>query len=297
MSGGAAVEVHGLVKRYRARVALDGVELVVREGSVFGLVGPNGAGKTTLLAILAGLRRASSGSARVAYPAGEVAFLPDTPQFDPWLTAREVVDLARVLVAPESPVARVDEALRVSGLLGDANRRVGGFSRGMLQRLGLAATTVGRPRLLLLDEPCAALDPAGRREVLDLVAALAGKATVVLSTHILGDVEEVCETVGILRDGRLVFDGPLDALLAAHATAAYRVRVASPIEEAEAACAREPWVRTTERIGATELRLSVRSLAEAQRELVRVLAAAGVRVVRLEPEAPDLEQVFLELTR
>jgi ABC-type multidrug transport system ATPase subunit len=113
------------------------------------------------------------------------ALLPDSPQFDPWLTGREVVALAKHLVAPELADAVIDQVLHDAGLTAAATRRVGGYSRGMLQRLGLAATVVGEPKLLLLDEPAAALDPAGRRDVLDLIAHLRGHATVILSSHLL----------------------------------------------------------------------------------------------------------------
>ena len=183
-----------LGKRYGGHVALDGVGLVVSDGSVYGLVGPNGAGKTTLLAVLAGLRQPTGGRVELGLPRHSLALLPDTPQFDPWLTGREIVALSRHLVAPHLPESRVDEVLADAGLTAAASRRVGGYSRGMLQRLGIAATVVGEPKLLLLDEPASALDPAGRREVLGLIDHLRGRATVLLSSHILADVQEVCDT-------------------------------------------------------------------------------------------------------
>ena len=127
--------------------------------------------------------------------------LPDTPRFEPWLTASETVDLARNIAPNPSEPERVAEVLDKTGLGDVADRTVGGFSRGMLQRLGIAVTIVNRPRLLLLDEPSSALDPLGRREVLDLVTQLRGEATVVFSSHILSDVQEVCDTVGVLRQG------------------------------------------------------------------------------------------------
>ena len=295
-AAGPSLETSGLVKRYGGVLALAGVDLRVPEGSVCGLVGPNGAGKTTLLAILAGLRRPTAGTVRIAADRRGVAILPDTPQFDPWLSAREVVDLARALVAPGLPHGRVDEVLADAGLADDADRRVGGFSRGMLQRLGLAATVVGRPQVLLLDEPCSALDPAGSREVLDLVARLAGSATIVLSTHILADVQQVCDRVAVLRAGTLLFQGPLDELLIGRAAPAYVVRLRPPVEPVERALAAEPWVTGIERMGAAELRVEARSLEEAQRGLVRALTAAGAAVVAVEPAAADLERVFLEVT-
>jgi ABC-2 type transport system ATP-binding protein len=286
----------GLVKRYGQHTALDGVNLAVSEGQVYGLVGPNGAGKTTLLGLLAGLRRPTAGRVRVEVPRERLAVLPDTPQFDPWLTGREVVMLALRLAAPSAPAERVDEVLADAGLTAAAGRRVGGYSRGMLQRLGLAATVVGEPSVLLLDEPASALDPAGRREVLDLIAHLRGRSTVVLSSHVLTDVQEVCDTIGVLRAGCLLYQGRLETLLVGQAVPAYRVQVRGPVEPVIAALREEEWV---ERVGETApgwLRVAVRSLADAERNLTGALARGGARVVSLAPEAPDLEDVFLELT-
>jgi ABC-2 type transport system ATP-binding protein len=293
----AAVTTVGLVKRYGHHEALRGLDLEVPAGRVYGLVGPNGSGKTTLLSILAGLRTATSGEVHLAVERRRVAVLPDTPEFDPWLTAHEVVDLARRLVAPEVPVGAVGDALADAGLTDAAHRRVGGFSRGMTQRLAWAATVVGEPDLLLLDEPASALDPLGRREVLDLVAARRGRATIVFSSHILGDVQDVSDVVGILHQGRLRAQGPLDELLVGRAAPVLRVWVRDPVEPAAAALGGEPWVERVDP-GDTpgELRVGVRSLDEAERALPAVLAGVDARLHRLEPEAPDLEAVFRELT-
>jgi ABC-2 type transport system ATP-binding protein len=290
------ISTSGLTKRYGDHVALDGVDLVVTEGSVYGLVGPNGAGKTTLLALLSGLRRPTAGELRIAAPRQHTALLPDTPQFDPWLTGREVVALARTLVGSPVPVERVDQVLADAGLTEAAGRRVGGYSRGMLQRLGIAATVVGEPELLLLDEPASALDPAGRREVLDLLARLRGRATILLSSHMLADVQEVCDTVGVLRAGRLLYQGTLTSLLVGRAVPAYRVVLESPVPPVVERLRAEDWTTGVDPAGPGRLRVGVRSLEEAQVLLPRVLAACEARVVSLTPEAPDLEDVFLELT-
>jgi ABC-2 type transport system ATP-binding protein len=291
-----SLHTRGLSKQYGRHTALSHVDLAVETGSVYGLVGPNGAGKTTLLAILAGLRRPSAGAIDLGVPRNRVAVLPDTPQFDPWLTGREVVALAANLAAADVAPSRVDEALESAGLTEAAGRRVGGYSRGMLQRLGLAATLVGDPELLLLDEPASALDPAGRREVLDLIAHLRGRATVLLSSHILADVQEVCDTVGVLRAGQLLFQGSLNDLLVGHAVPAYRVRLRPPIEPAVQALHAAAFVTNVQAEAEHTVRVTVRSLAEAEQHLPAVLATSGVPVVSLAPEAPDLEHVFLELT-
>ncbi len=291
------IATRSLSKQYGANAALDGVDLQVEQGSVYGLVGPNGSGKTTLLSILAGLRRPTSGAYSVAVPRAQVALAPDTPHFEPWLTARELVALAASLVGSDVAPERIDAALHDAGLADAVDRRVGGFSRGMLQRLGLAATLVGDPQLLLLDEPAAALDPMGRREVLDLIARERGRRTVVFSSHILSDVQEVCDTVGILRAGTLLYQGSLAALLTGSATPNYVVRLRDEDDGVAAALRAEPWVRGVEAAAPRELRIAVDRLEDAERELPGALARAGARVVSLGPGEASLEQVFLELTR
>ena len=289
------IRTGNLSKQYGEVHALDAVDLEVPAGSVYGLIGPNGAGKTTLLGILAGLKRPTSGSITIDVSPSEVAVLPDTPRFDPWLTAREVIDLARTIGANPSPANRVDTLLNEAGLADAADRPVKGFSRGMLQRLGLAATIVNEPRLLLLDEPSSALDPIGRREVLDLVSRLRGESTVVFSSHILADVQEVCDTVGILRNGRLVYQGSVANLLSERTTPHYLVRLRTPIEPTIEALRRSPWVVAVDQLGPDQLRIEATSVTEAESSLAAVLAEARAKVVSLSPEAATLEDVVLEI--
>lgn len=287
------IRAKGLTKRYGDVLALDDINLEVPVGSVYGLIGPNGAGKTTLLGIVAGLRRPTSGSVTIDVPPSDVAVLPDTPRFDTWLSAREVIDLARTIGTNPAPPDRVDTVLNEAGLADAADRPVGGFSRGMLQRLGLAATVVNEPQLLLLDEPSSALDPIGRREVLDLVARLRGESTVVFSSHILADVQEVCDTVGILRNGRLVYQGSVAHLLSERTTPRYLVHLRTPIEPTIEALRRSDWVVAVDQLGPDQLRIEAASVAEAESSLAAVLAGARARVVSLGPEAVTLEDVVL----
>jgi len=298
------IRTRGLVKRYGAHAALDGVDLSVPAGSVYGLAGPNGAGKTTLLGILAGLKESTEGEVTVEAAPGEVAVLPDTPRFDPWLTGREVVALALTLGSgngtktAREDAERVDEVLAQSGLTQAAERRCGGYSRGMLQRLGIASTLVARPSLILLDEPASALDPQGRREVLDLITTLRGHATLLFSSHILGDVQEVCDTVGILHQGRLLFQGPLSDLLVGHAVPRYvvRLRTKADADAVAVALAAQPWVHSATAADGAVVQVEVATLGEAERLLPGALAATGAPVVSLGPEEVSLERAFLELT-
>ncbi len=295
-----AVETIGLVKDYGG-AGLHGVDLVVPRGVVYGLVGPNGAGKTTLLSLLAGLRRPDRGEIRLGVDPARIATCPDVPEFEPWLTAREVVGLARTLVGGRTPPARVDEVLHEVGLGDAAHRRVGGFSRGMTQRVALAAALVGDPELVLLDEPSAALDPAGRREVLDLVAGLAQRATVLFSSHILADVQRVSSHVGVLDRGRLRFQGTVEALLSGSVQPAWRIRLGAAatgdaVHRVCGALRLEPWVVTADPIGGGMLRLRATDAVRTEAALVGVLASTGVPVAAIEPEELDLEAAFLALT-
>lgn len=288
------IETRALSKRYGPTTALEEVDLRVETGTVYGLVGPNGAGKTTLLGLLSGLRRPSGGTLHIDAPHSDIAVLPDTPRFDPWLTGREAVALAAHLTSGEG---RVDAVVDEAGLSDARDRAVNGYSRGMLQRLGVACTLVGSPRLILLDEPASALDPLGRREVLDLIARLRRSATVLFSSHILADVQEVCDTVGILDRGRLLFQGPIDELLVGSAVPRYTVRCRPPIAAVAEALRPRPWVTEVEVTGPDEMTVAVRRLEDAETRLVAALAEAGARVVSLAPEAVTLERAFLELTR
>jgi ABC-2 type transport system ATP-binding protein len=166
----------------------------------------------------------------------------------------------------------------------------------MLQRLGIAATIVAQPELLVLDEPCSALDPIGRHEVLELVGRLGRDRTVLFSSHILADVQRVCDTVGVLRQGRLLYQGALAELLTERVTPAYLVRLRNPIEPTVAELRAQPWTRRIDDVGHGTLRIEVTSVATAEAELVAALARANARVVSVEPAAADLEAVFLELT-
>jgi ABC-2 type transport system ATP-binding protein len=292
--GAPVVTTEGLRKVYGDTVALDGIDLRVPEGSIYGLIGPNGAGKTTMLSILAGLRRPTEGSFELHVERSRLAVLVDTPLFEPWLTAYEVVDLARHLVAPDLPTDRVDAALAEVGLTEAAHRRNGGFSRGMLQRLGLATCLVGDPEVLILDEPSSALDPAGRREVLDLIGRLGRSRTVIVSTHILSDVQQVCDVVGVIDRGRLVFQGRLTDLLARTA-GALQLHVRPPADALISHLEAAPWVHDVEEQAPGRLRVVVSDPTAAEAGLPGVLVAAQAHLVSANP-ATDLETAFLELT-
>ena len=273
------------------------VDLIVPRGSVYGLVGVNGAGKTTLLSILAGTRRPDRGTVRLAVGHAGAAVCPDVPEFDPWLTPAEVVDLARSLVAPDSDSrAGVAAALRTTGLADAADRRVGGLSRGMLQRLGLACALVGDPELLILDEPMSALDPAGRAELLGVIAGMRGTRTVIFSSHILADVQRVADQIGILRAGRLLYQGSTAELMDRYLTPSWLLRIAGATDPVQVALAAQPWVTKVESTQPGVLRVDATGIEDGERGIPAIVAACGARQVACEPVAADLESAFLALT-
>ena len=210
--GTAVLEISDLTKRYGKLTALAGLNLTLHQGTVHGLVGPNGAGKTTMLSIISGLRRKTSGEITFGVPTNKVMLMPDTPEFFPLLTAREMVDLARYPFRKEVSEESVTQVIEQVGLWDSIDRRVGGFSRGMKQRLGLATTLIGEPQLVLLDEPCSALDPIGRREILDVILRLRSKSTVLFSTHLLSDVEAVCDSVTVVDHGKTLYEGTVSSI-------------------------------------------------------------------------------------
>jgi ABC-2 type transport system ATP-binding protein len=306
----AAVVCRGLEKRYGRVTALDGLDLEVPGGSVFGFLGPNGAGKTTTLRILTSLAVADGGDAQVAgLPVrdgsatrrGLIGYLDQDPRFHGWMTGRELLELVGRLhgVRGGELATRVDDVLELVGLAEAGRRSIGGYSGGMRQRLGLAQAVINRPPVLLLDEPVSSLDPEGRRDVLHIIRSLASDSTVVLSTHILSDVERVCDRVGIVDQGRMITEGPIDDLLDRYAQPVYRIE-ADPGDEAGLTALAErlrgePWVDGVDTEHAGVLRVAVADAAESGRRLLAEVAAARVSVSAFERQRPSLEDVFLRL--
>jgi len=300
-----AIVCKGLTKRYGAVVALDSLDLQVRPKAIFGFLGPNGAGKTTTMKILAGLIAPTAG---VAYVAGclasphnpasrrRVGYLPEEPSFYGWMNAREYLLFVAGLLGQTGREAatRADELLELVDLSQAAGRRIGGFSRGMRQRLGIAQALMGRPEVLLLDEPSSALDPLGRRDVLSLIERLAGETTVFMSTHILADVERVCQEVAIVAHGRLVAQANQEELRLRYAAPVFEVETAGEVPALLDRLRREPWVARIAQEGSV-LRLTARDARRARQELPQLLAALGEQLVRYQQARPTLEDVFVRL--
>jgi ABC-2 type transport system ATP-binding protein len=294
-----AVWASSLRKRYGRRPAVDGVSLHVGRGEVVGLLGPNGAGKTTVIKMLLGLVRPDAGEVMLlGRTAGDplararVGYLPELFRYQPWLTAAEVLALHVRLSGVRIPVQEQRECLELVGLADRAGDRVGGFSKGMQQRLGLAVALVARPELVVLDEPTSALDPLGRVDVRDLVLSLKHRGVaVLLNSHLIGEVERVCDRVVILDQGRVAASGTLAELLGQREVRMHLTGV-TPAAQARLAASGE-----VEREGDW---FTVALPAEDDRtvpDLVRDLAALGVRVHAVEPGRISLEERLLGILR
>ncbi len=305
-----AIVARGLTKRFGSIQALDGLDLDVPAGSIFGLLGPNGAGKTTTLRILTGLAVATSGSATVAgVPVGldrpelhrRTGYLDQDPRFYSWMRGRELLELAARLsgVREEDVRRRVGASLERTGLTAAAERRIGGWSGGMRQRLGIAQALIHEPAIVFLDEPVSSLDPEGRRDLRELIERLRGETTVVLSTHVLADVERVCDRVAILDRGRLVREGPLEELLAEHARPIFRL-VPEPgqdaaIDDLLRELTAAPWATAAATEPGGIVRVTVSDADAASAAILPLVVRSGVRLVSFERARPTLEDVFLEL--
>jgi ABC-type multidrug transport system ATPase subunit len=290
------IETKALTKRYGETIlAVDALDLRVRRGEVYGFLGPNGAGKTTTLRMLLGLVRPTAGDAAVlgAAPGSPAALarigaMIEAPGLYPYLSGR---DNLRVLADHAgAPPERVDAALAQTGLAERAGDRARTYSTGMKQRLGVAAALLKDPELLILDEPTNGLDPAGMAEMRSFIRSLAqGGRTVVLSSHLMGEVEQVCDRVGVIRKGTLVAEGTVEQL---RGRATLRVR-AEPLGEAALLAAGLPEVIEVTTNGAVlELSADVATAAAINRALV----TAGIEVSEISERRASLEDVFLELT-
>jgi ABC-2 type transport system ATP-binding protein len=292
-----------LRKSYGSRRALDGLDLSVPTGVVYGFLGPNGAGKTTTMRVLTGLIHADGGSVEILgrpFKRGdrhrlfEVGALVESPTFYPYLSARANL---RELAASGAPVPskRIEELLDLVGLCDRANDKVQDYSMGMKQRLGIAAALLNDPKLLLLDEPANGLDPAGIVAMRDTLRALASQGkTVLISSHLLAEIQVMADTVGIIASGKLVREGPLKELLSMQAVVKVRVQP----NQVDAAVATLAPLFAAERLTETDREegwLTVHIAADRAEEVSQKLAGAGIYVSGME-SGTDLEMLFLELT-
>ncbi len=296
----APVRARGLVKRYKEVLAVDHIDLNVSTGDVYGFLGPNGAGKTTTLRMALGLIVPSEGTVELfgrdpmregARALEGVAGFVEAPRFYPYMTARKNLELLAALDGSGAR-GRIEEVLDVVELTPRQRHRVGGFSHGMRQRLGIAAALLRRPRLLILDEPATGLDPAGMRDMRLLIRRLAEEGiTVLLSSHQLPEVQELCDRVAIVDSGRVVYEGALSDLRR-QGGAGYRLRTTDD-EQALRIAREQPGI---EAVRPSEGGIDLQADEPHVAELTLALGRAGIGILALAPELATLEDLFFRLT-
>ncbi len=302
-----AIEIHGLRKRFGHTDVLQGFDLTVPRHSVFGFLGPNGAGKSTTMKILVGLLRPSAGSATVSghdvrrdgvAARASIGYLPQDVSYWSHLTVRGVLRFTAECYLTGSRhmiTHRVESVIELAGLTHLADRKVRKLSGGERQRLGVAQAWIGRPEVLILDEPSAGLDPEGRHEVLAMLDTLRDQSTVFYSTHILDDVERVSDEIAILDRGAIVAEGPTESFLTSGG-AVFSVQVDGEHAEAFTRLALEDWVRSVDELGAGRWEVTVDDRGAADHSLLRLLVGEhGVPVTDFRPARRSLEDTYLEL--
>lgn len=286
------LEVKNLSKAYNSEFAVKDVSFQLQEHTATALIGPNGAGKTTILSMLAGLLKQTEGDIVHSARAG-IGFLPQYPQFFPWLTALEFLEMAAEISGVEAANVRKQSirTLEFVGLGPAMKKKCGTFSGGMKQRLGLAQAIVHQPALLLLDEPVSALDPTGRREILNLLKSLQQDTTILYSTHILNDAEEMTDQVLFLREGHLVEQGSLADVRANYSEPRIRIRFRTEADAQRFASLHE-WQHVS---GAAETVLPVAEHGPSMQEVLELLARERITVDAVERQNDTLEEIFLKV--
>jgi ABC-2 type transport system ATP-binding protein len=304
-----AIKAEGLTKCYGTVKALHKLNIEVPENVVFGFLGPNGAGKSTTIKLLTAFAQPTSGRAFVAGEEvtsnnlalrAKIGFLPDVPAFYDWMTGREFLHLVGELhsLSDNEVKNRAEEMLELVELKKAGNRRIGGYSRGMRQRLGIAQALINHPKVIFMDEPTSALDPIGRREVLELVLRLKQTATIFMSTHILSDVERVCDMVGIINKGNLIAVSPVSELQKKYARSVFEMEFLEDSDRFVEALKQIPWLSNPEFVidhGHPLVKVTAVDVYRAQKELPHVIGENGLTLTRYELVMPDLEDIFVNV--
>lgn len=286
------VEVKRLTKRYGQESAVEELSFVLEQGTATALIGPNGAGKTTSLSMLAGLLTPTNGKITMAEGL-TIGFLPQYPQFFPWLSALEFTEMAAKLSGVEAAKAKLQatRTLEFVGLGSAINKKIGAFSGGMKQRLGLAQAIVHQPKLLLLDEPISALDPTGRREIMDLLKSLQQNTTILYSTHILNDAEEMADQLLFMKGGSLIEQGSLKEVKKRHANPKIRIRFQNN-SKALAFTEKQMW---ESEVKENSVFLPVYENGPNMQQVLYLLATEKEDILGVEFQTASLEEIFLKV--
>lgn len=304
-----AISTENLSKYYKNVEALDNLTLEVPENVVFGFLGPNGAGKTTTVKLLTGFSRPTGGRAWVAGEEirdgnlnlrAKTGLLPDVPAFYDWMNGQEFLYMVgEFFCVPRAEIrTRTEELLQLVDLKKAANRRIGGYSRGMKQRLGIAQALFNHPKVLFLDEPTSALDPIGRRDILTLIKRLKEQATIFMSTHILTDVERVCDMVAIVNKGKLITVSSVEALREKYARSVFDIEFLEDSRNFAEKLKDISYLAEPKIIGENGtqvLRIQALDVKQARSQLPQLIAESGLTLSRYELNMPNLEDIFVEV--
>ncbi|PMC40282.1 ABC transporter ATP-binding protein [Bacillus sp. UMB0899] len=293
------LQVKELEKKYKSHIAVKKISFHIEKGQCIALLGPNGAGKTTTLQMLAGLLTPSSGSIQFEQLEekdyrSKIGFLPQHPSFFSWMSPVQFLQFAGELsnIPKQQMKEKIDEVLQFVSLSDVKKKRIGGFSGGMKQRLGLAQALLHDPELLILDEPVSALDPAGRRDVLSLITKLKERMTILFSTHVLHDAEQVCDKVIMLKNGEIKWDNKLEELRNAFITSAVNVHTEEPIEDK---LSELPYVEKMKLITDRSITIIVSEENSNSNELLSAIMEKGLTIKRFEKLQDSLEEAYMKV--
>jgi ABC-2 type transport system ATP-binding protein len=302
-----AIESKALTKKFNGIVAVDELCLNVPEGSIYGFLGPNGAGKTTTIKMLTGLSKPTNGMIKICGKEvsfgslknrRDIGFLPDVPNFYDWMRPEEFLIFTGELFSIDKKVLnkRIENILELVGLSG-VKKRIGSFSRGMKQRLGIAQALINEPKVVFLDEPTSALDPIGRKEVMDVILKLSGKMTVFLSSHILTDIERVCDRVVIIDKGKEMIEDTIINLRQRFAKKGIELELkeGSNLEAFIEIINKQQWLESVTNEGSGELILYANNMNEAQVNIPRILSENNLALKKFSLLEPTLEDIFMKV--
>lgn len=298
------LETQDLTKKYGSLIAVDSINLKISKGSIYGFLGQNGAGKTTTIRMLTGLAKPTNGQIKIndsivnfnsVNYKYDIGYLPDVPYFYKWMTAREYLNFCCKAFNIKEPDKRISELLDLAGLQ-DTNKRIGSYSRGMKQRLGIAQSLINNPKIIFMDEPTSALDPIGRKEVLNMISNLAGNTTVFFSTHILNDVEKVCDRVCIIDNGKIILEGDISDLKEKYYNSRFYLELSDNSSLLVDILKEKPWITD---IKPSESGISFYSNDAnlVQKSIPAIISENNWGLNKFIKEEPSLEDVFVKVVK
>ncbi|KOP77370.1 ABC transporter ATP-binding protein [Priestia megaterium] len=295
------LEIINVTKSFKEKIAVNNFSMELKSGECVGLIGPNGAGKSTLIKMISDIIDPNAGEVllngkKISKMKREIGYLPQYPNFFNWMTARETLTFMGQLsgVKKEVLTNSIPEILTKVGLKAEENSKVGTFSGGMKQRLGIAQALLHKPSLIVMDEPVSALDPIGRREVLNLIEEIKKDTTILLSTHILSDAEEICERFAIMKDGTKIEDTKITDLLNRNSENKLIVEITAKDRKWVDTIKKLPYVKDIEVVG-LKVKVKVESIEENKASLLQNALEHKVDIVKFEMNNDTLEEIFLKL--